>query len=252
MPKSKRDQKRERNRIKRQQKRKEMSRAAAENVEKFNLRAAADWPILSCWVNEGWEDLEVINQVIVARQDDASGRVAVGMYLVDRACLGVKDAMIEVFPNAAVFRQNLLERVAQTQDIVEVDFNLAAAIVDAGRVYAEGIGFYPHKDFRSARILLQGADLTAVREPIPVGGKDGKPFFIAGPYDNVQSIVAKLTRRLGPDGFQFMAPLEMLGPDFSLDDLERLAEDDEDVIDGVIVDLEEAEEAEEETGDAEA
>jgi len=43
--------------------------------------------------------------------------------------------------------------------------------------------------------------------PIPLGGREGKPFFVAGPYDNVDRIMAKLRRKLGEDGFHFMIPL---------------------------------------------
>jgi len=56
-------------------------------------------------------------------------------------------------------------------------------------------------------LVLGDADPDACDVPIPLGGKDGKPFFIAGPYDNVDRIMAKLTRKLGPDGFHFLFPV---------------------------------------------
>ena len=55
--------------------------------------------------------------------------------------------------------------------------------------------------------VLGNADPDACDVPIPLGGKDGRPFFFAGPYDNVDRIMAKLTRKLGPGGFTFIVPI---------------------------------------------
>jgi hypothetical protein len=48
-----------------------------------------------------------------------------------------------------------------------------------------------------------------------VFGKDGKPFFMSGPYDTparCRRIIDTLTRRCGPEGFHYTvavgAPLE--------------------------------------------
>ena len=38
-------------------------------------------------------------------------------------------------------------------------------------------------------------------------GRDGKPFFVAGPYDNAPAIVAKLEATAGPGNYGVMAPL---------------------------------------------
>jgi len=32
-------------------------------------------------------------------------------------------------------------------------------------------------------------------------------LYIAGPYDDVERIMATLTRKLGPDGFAFLVPI---------------------------------------------
>ena len=42
-------------------------------------------------------------------------------------------------------------------------------------------------------------------------GKDGKPFFIAGPNDNTarcRSILASLERSCGPKGFHYLLPMD--------------------------------------------
>ena len=55
-------------------------------------------------------------------------------------------------------------------------------------------------------LVLGDADPDACDEVIPLG-KEGKPFFIAGPYDNVERIMSKLMRKLGPDGFTYIYPI---------------------------------------------
>jgi len=78
-----------------------------------------------------------------------------------------------------------------------------------GGRYAADLGFSPHPDFRRAWPLLEEVDVAACAGAIPLGGEDGEPLFIAGPRDDVDHIMATLTRRLGPDGFHFIAPLAL-------------------------------------------
>src|SRR6185437_1779363 len=99
---------------------------------------------------------------------------------------------------------------------------LAAKVIREGVAYARRYGFKPDRDYYEAVSLLEGADPDACDAHVPLG-KDGKPFFVAGPYDNAQRIIAQLTRTAGPGNFDFIAPVDML-PDFLLED----DEDDED------------------------
>ncbi len=211
MPKSRRQQKQERRRLKRKEKREQMRRQSQSRSIKSIFHDALDWPVLGCWVNEEWEDPKFINQVVVARQDPDSGEVAAASYLVDRACLGVKNAMYDAFPNSEVFADNMLSIMEAAQVLVKIDFKRAAAIVKAGLEFAEELGFKPHKDYKVASILLKDAEVEELKDEIPVGGPDGKPYFIAGPYDNVDKIMQKLLNKLGPGGFYYLAPVD--GPE---------------------------------------
>jgi len=172
------------------------------------LRTALAWPVMECWINDTWEDPTYLNQVVVARRNPATGEVYVSIILVDRACLGVKNAHAANFINATSFRRELLTRLSQGQKLVKTDFNFAAKIVKVGLEYAAQFGFRPHRDFEEASILLQDADPDAVETSIPVGGPDGKPMFRSGPYDNVPKIMARLTHQLGPDGFTYLISID--------------------------------------------
>ena len=102
--------------------------------------------------------------------------------------------------------RELRDGMKANQDMIEADINLVAKIIREAIAYAEELGFKPDPDYRDAMLVLGDADPDACDVPIPLG-KDGKPFFVAGPYDNVDQIMAKLTRKLGPEGFHFLVPL---------------------------------------------
>lgn len=208
MPQSRHEQKRARHEAKRKEKRKAARTQLSSRSRKAILRAALAWPVMECWINEEWQDPGQLNQVVVARRNPATGEVVVGLYLVDRACLGVKNAHAANFMNAESFRRELLAHLSQGQKLVKTDFNFAAKIVKVGLEYGAQFGFRPHRDFEEASILLQDADPDAVDISIPVGGPDGKPMFVSGPYDNVPKIMARLTHLLGPDGFTHLIGID--------------------------------------------
>jgi len=125
---------------------------------------------------------------------------------VDLGCLGVKSAFGRVFNTLREYRE-LRDGMMGRQDMVQADINLVAKIIREAITYAQDLGFKPDPDYRDAMPVLGGADPDACSTPVPLGSKDGKPLFIAGPYDNVDRIIAKLTRKLGPDGFYYMVPI---------------------------------------------
>jgi hypothetical protein len=136
---------------------------------------------------------------------------------VDLGCLGVKSAFASLFDSRREYEQKLRDGVMSQQSMIRTDLNLVAKIIREAIAYADELGFKPDPDYRDAMLVLGDADADACDVPIPLGGKDGKPFFFAGPYDNVDRIMAKLTRKLGPDGFHFLYPLggdeELFFPD---------------------------------------
>lgn len=215
---TRREQKRAKHEAKRKEKRQAMARQTAPRSLRSLLMMALKWPVVECWVNQDWEDATQLNQVLVARRNPVTGEVYVGTYLVDRACLGVKDAYAAAFASLSDFHRELLNKVKQRQALKKVDFNLAAAVVKAGLNYAASLDLHPHRDYREASILLRDANPDPLVPTIPVGGKDGKPFYFAGPYDNGERIVAHLMRRLGPNGFNYLLPV---GPDMEFMDLDE-------------------------------
>lgn len=178
--------------------------------ERAELRLAAGWPLFDCLVSTDWDEEGKLAQVIVARRGPL-GEIAGASFLMDLGCLGAKDAFALLFTSERDYRQRLREPAEARMGMKKADLNLAARIVRDGIAYARGLGFSPHRDYYEAAPLLDGADPDAEKKQVPVGGKDGKPLFVAGPYDDVPRILAKLERAVGPDGFHFTAPLDAFG-----------------------------------------
>jgi len=168
------------------------------------LHAASGWPLHECLLTKEWQEKGAIMQILVARRSP-TGQIAIGVFLVDLGCLGVKSAFGRPLHTIQEYRE-LRDGIKANQDMIKADTNLAAKIVREAIAYAKDLGFKPDPDYRDAMLVLGDADPDACEVPIPLG-KDGKPFFVAGPYDNVDRIMSKLTRKLGPDGFHFLVPL---------------------------------------------
>ncbi len=170
------------------------------------LRASGNWPLHECLLAKEWQEEGAIIQILVARRSP-TGQIATGTFLVDLGCLGVKSAFASLFDTRREYEQKLRAGMMARQEMIKADLNLVAKIVREGIAYADELGFKPDPDYRDAMLVLGDTDPDACDVPIPLGSKDGKPFFVAGPYDNVDRIMAKLTRKLGPDGFTYLVPI---------------------------------------------
>ncbi|HSJ56978.1 MAG TPA: hypothetical protein VLC95_07340 [Anaerolineae bacterium] len=171
------------------------------------LRLSASWPLHEAWLTQSWKEPGQLVQILVARRS-AQDDIAVGTFLVDLGCLGVKSAFGRIL--SPMEYGELRATTQRTQEMAQVDdLNLLAKIVREGVAYAQELGFKPDPDYRDALLVLGDADPDLSDVEIPLG-KDGKPFFVAGPHDNVEAIMTRLTRKCGPDGFHYLVP--MMGP----------------------------------------
>jgi hypothetical protein len=181
--------------------------AAPRPLQGKSLKEAAQWPLHECLIPRAWDREGELLQIIVARSAP-EGAIGASVFLVDLGCLGVKDAFTRYFPTARDYE--LLRRsIRDRQPMVKADLDLVARIIREGVNYAARLGFDPPKDFKDAAILLAGADPDASNARVPLG-TDGKPYFVAGPYDDVPKIMAKLEKAVGLDGFHFTVPLDPL------------------------------------------
>ncbi len=171
--------------------------------DQINISGAGSWSLLGCWINEDWQNHTNLKQLVIARQN-AAGIVGVGLFLIDLGCLGIKDAHSRGFSSEFEFKNELLEAIASTEPIQPCSLDFASKMIQTAISYARGLGFEPHKDARKAMRLIGEAHPENYLDDIPTGGEDGKPFFISGPYDNVNKIMNTLNRTVGAGNYNII------------------------------------------------
>jgi len=170
------------------------------------LRRARTCPLLECLISRDWqEDTTQLTQIIVARQQPNQA-VVYGAYLLDRACLGLKNTVCDANYSLVDFRQLVVAHLSASTPLQPCPPELAHQLIYQSIDYAAQFGFKPQKDFKWSHLVLDARGVLP--EPYQLTfGKNGKPFFVAGPYDNVQAILAKLQATAGPGNYEYVVPL---------------------------------------------
>lgn len=157
------------------------------------LEDARSYPVYECLVNEGWQE-KGIAAVLIARTQP-NGLLLVGSYLVDTMCLGLKGTFVTPDMSSTDYRRELVAKAGGGDPMVKCPLPLAHQIVYGGIDYAAQFGFEPDPDFEVSEPVLEE---RGTLPPCEVTfGKDGKPFFIAGPNDNAEAILRQLERTVG-------------------------------------------------------
>jgi len=163
------------------------------------LSVAEKSPFGPAYLSGSWrsEDLppELVSAVVTRALPD--GTYIALIALVDRTCLGVKNA----FVSERLSRYELdrvVEKVGTPHDgdVEEVDSLVARSVIFAAIEYAAELGFRPHRDLEP-RILGPRPDEL---EPTPLADR-ARPFYVPGPHDDVRAVRSLLTRAVGPEGF---------------------------------------------------
>ena len=186
--------------------------------------------VVGCWVNDGWsvgltvdgpadwpdqdatDDTHMggLATVVVARRHRYD-KVSACCYLVDAYCLGVKDTIgpwVMDEHELAGFVQSCYG--AYDTAPVQVPIELAQHLVLGAVAYASRLGFVPPPDFLGARPHL--GDWTG---PSAIGfGRNGKPFYVEGPYDDAAYVMRMLERSVGVGNFEYTVAVDSL-PAFS-------------------------------------
>jgi hypothetical protein len=182
-------------------------------------------PIYECWISPDWKEAGLCT-IIVARKH-TTGNLTFGVYLVDTYCLGLKNTSA-VFSKPVFEYENIVETMySQHGAKVHIDYVLAHNIIYGAIAYAEDLGFKPEKDWDKSQFILE--EDTEDIELIEVEfGKDGKPLFINGPYDNVGKITARLNASVGEGNYNYMMQIGGSGFDgYDFDDDDDFDEDDD-------------------------
>jgi hypothetical protein len=169
---------------------------------RYSIQHAREYPFYGCWIMKGWQEAG-ITPVVIARQREPD-QVIFGNFLVDIYCLGVKNAFAEGDFPLKRFQQNLDQMLQGEPEPCDVGF--AHEIIYGAIDFARQYGFEPHPDFKLASQVLDPPEAHPPKHKLEFG-KDGKPFFVAGPYDNARAIIAKLQRTAGEGNFNYVLAL---------------------------------------------
>ncbi len=167
------------------------------------LHQCPAWPVYEVLLSENWAKEGELATMLVARQSPRSGKIAVASFLVDLLCMGVKSSFVRICKSPEDYERRVLRSLKKHQNFRAAELDLVAKIIAEGLDYAQQLGIAPDPEFYHAQPLLAGANPQACTVHVPLGSSSGKPHFMAGPYDNVEQIIARLTRAVGPDGYYY-------------------------------------------------
>ncbi len=142
--------------------------------------------------------------IIVSRMI-APGQVAVGCFLIDAYCLGVKDTFIRVLstPEYGELCKSMTVTSNYTYDKSPA---YAKKFIDDAVAYARNIGFAPGDDFDKTYTIVEEIDSSTCHDNF-IFGKDGKPFFLPGPNDTpakIAKIMKTLEEQCGADDYRYI------------------------------------------------
>jgi hypothetical protein len=194
----------EKQKAKKKAEQKELARRQSQGMP-VRMEASTRAPILHCCCLKALWEVGMGN-VLVSRQL-SSGNVAFVMFLVDVYCLGVKDLFLNIVPRA-VYDSKIYDHLLNQGPVKHVKPEYARKLVEEAVEYARALQIPPHPDYRVGKLIFGDLSAAACPEQF-VFGKDGKPFFFAGPHDDAarcEEILRTLTRVRGANGYHFAMP----------------------------------------------
>lgn len=211
----KRQKKLERKAAQRKEKKKVVARQESGGLP-GQLAFAAKYPILHCWMTNG--NFEAGMGMVIVSRLMPDGMVAFANFLVDRWCLGVKNAYAHVM-HRAEYEEKVDRKTRRDYPGRDVSLEDACKYVTGAVEYARAIGFSPHPDYAKARLLFADADPSRSTATFEYGYK-GKPHYYAGPNEGVKEVRQILTileKTCGPDGYHTTIPLSPEGGIMAID-----------------------------------
>jgi hypothetical protein len=146
------------------------------------------------------------------------GRYAVAEFLLDLWCMGVSDLFFRVDEDD-VF-EHFRELTIGGGEAVPIEPARARLLVREAAAYGKTNGFPPPVEFGEMESFF--GDVEAAGEPFAFGD-NGRTHYVVGEFDlrgKIEYVLATLTKKLGPGGFEVTYPLEDGGSD---EDKEPLA-----------------------------
>jgi len=163
------------------------------------VRRAAGAPIQHCLLSKPLFD-DGMGTLLLARGLTPYD-VALGTFLLDPYCLGIKDVMFRVVDEDE-FEMHV-ETMGAASPFISVEPSYARKLLRDLAAWARSIGFLPHRDFAVVEQLFGDVSADACNEVFRFG-RDGKPAYMPGPSESpslIRSRMERLRKALGDDGF---------------------------------------------------
>ncbi len=172
-----------------------------------SILLASQAPIYECKIPKRLFEIGIGN--IVFSRQLASGKIGVAVFLLDVFCLGVKDAFYNVV-DPGKYAQ-IIERMADSELLESVHPACARKLIEGAVEYAQRFKLRPHPDYRASQKIFGNVDVTSCPDSFEYG-RDGKPFYAAGPNDTTaksRQVVSVLEKQCGSNGFHYMVGVEL-------------------------------------------
>ncbi len=168
-----------------------------QSFSNYIIKNARKLEVFKCWKS----DISTgMGHFVVARQRK-NGTLVVGVYLLDLNCLGLKDTFYSEFEDIYDLKKKFLDSNIGVIDFEEIEPNFCFNYVYGAIEYAEDLGFKPHKDFKITEYILDDAEEI---EFVDIEfGFNGRPLFVAGPNDNINSLMAILDKNIGRENYDY-------------------------------------------------
>jgi hypothetical protein len=173
-----------------------------------DIAIAAGSPVHECLIPKDLFELGIGNVFIAKMMPNRS--IGLGVFLLDVYCLGVKDTFYSTLvPDEYTKKKHQFEVNSPLETLHP---SCLRKLVDGGVIYAEQLGFKPHKDYKVVKQIFGQIDAAACPRVFDYG-RDGKPYYVSGPNDTpkrIKAIIDTLSKKCGPGGYHYMTGIEDL------------------------------------------
>lgn len=132
--------------------------------------------------------------------------IAFTEFLLDVYCLGVKDCYGYIGHPAAYKKYHFSRK---SDDQIDKSPEYICKLVFGAQIYAKQIGFSPAVEYTNTSHIFSGIDPLQCADCFEFGN-NGKPFYVAGPHENlscINEILQTLTQHVGENGFDYVVPV---------------------------------------------
>jgi hypothetical protein len=159
-----------------------LSKDEAKNNPYLMIKNAGNYPIEFCLIKEGWQN-DGLASILIVRKNHEMNKFLYSNFLIDTFCLGLKN----VYFNIGVDMSHIdLMLNAQPWNMEAIDYETCRGLILGAIDYAKSLGFEPHKEWNDNKNFVEADKPYTTKHRF---GKNGKPFYVQGPDDNVKAIL---------------------------------------------------------------